>query len=144
MALTMMEKVKCLQQEFVHILRVIAGMQAYKTHVRNGLQHLKNVDSTLQSLKDVSWNKEATKTSTDTLLQQLKSECFFPSMDAQGRITLHHEPTFTFSKRSSTTESTASSGSNGIEAGGMSMTGELPFFAGAGAGAADADNCSLL
>eukprot|EP00980_Cylindrotheca_fusiformis_P017349 scaffold5380_cov131-Cylindrotheca_fusiformis.AAC.26 len=114
MALNMMEKVKSYQQESVHTLRVIAGMKAYKTHVKNSLQHLKNVDSTLKSLKNVPWNKKTTKASTDALLKELDSECFFPSMDAQGKITLHDEPTLTFRKRCSITESTASSGSFGL------------------------------
>eukprot|EP00980_Cylindrotheca_fusiformis_P017346 scaffold5380_cov131-Cylindrotheca_fusiformis.AAC.23 len=87
MAASTMLRVKSIQAEYVHNLRVKAGMEAYLQHVENGLQDFKNVERVLEELKSVRWNKSNPKDyPKDVLLTQLKHELFFPRMDTKGKI----------------------------------------------------------
>jgi plasmid rolling circle replication initiator protein Rep len=110
-AASTMRKVKSIQQEYVHVLRVKAGTKAYQKHVTLGLQDLKDVEKNLEGLKNCFWNKKETTATDDALIAQLETEKLFPVMDSQGKISFSKDPSFisgsvTSSEAFSTTSST--------------------------------------
>jgi hypothetical protein len=112
MAASTMRKVKSIQQEYVHVLRVKAGTKEYQKHVKLGLQDLKDVEKNLEGLKNCHWNNKQTTASDDALIAQLETEKFFPEMDSQGKISFSKDPLFmsgsvTSSEAFSTTSSTS-------------------------------------
>eukprot|EP00980_Cylindrotheca_fusiformis_P017347 scaffold5380_cov131-Cylindrotheca_fusiformis.AAC.24 len=115
MAASFMKKVTCSQIEYVHVLRVKAGMKAFRQHVQLGLEDIKDVDKNLDELKNTPSNNTGTTATNEALLDLLESQKFFPAMDSNGKISFSEVPTFFSSsasrRPSATTSSTSSSSS---------------------------------
>ncbi|KAL3935853.1 MAG: hypothetical protein SGBAC_008708 [Bacillariaceae sp.] len=92
-ALSTMQKVKTIQHEYVHVLRVIAGMKAYAQHISLGLMGVKNVQRNLKEIELVPWNKKPSSAGKDALVAMVEEKRYFPVMStSSGKIGFSPKP----------------------------------------------------
>ena len=93
MAIATMQKIKTVQHEYVHVLRVIAGMKAYKKYIQQGLMSLKNVQKTLCEIENVPWNTKPSTAGKDAMVVMVNEKRYFPVMSSGGgKIGLSSKP----------------------------------------------------
>mmetsp|Transcript_19146 Transcript_19146/g.47336 ORF Transcript_19146/g.47336 Transcript_19146/m.47336 type:complete len:223 (+) Transcript_19146:113-781(+) len=115
MAVSTMQKVKSIQHEYVHVLRVIAAMKAYEKHIKLGLVSLKNVKKTLKETENVPWKNKPSTAGKDAMVVMFEEKRYFPVMSSGGKIGFSSKPPLlgsgagSVSGTFSSTESTRSS-----------------------------------
>jgi hypothetical protein len=92
MAIATMQKIKTVQHEYVHVLRVIAGMKAYEMHIQLGLMGLKNVQKRLKEIETVPWNHKPSNAGKDSLVVMVEEKRYFPVMSSGGKIGFSSKP----------------------------------------------------
>lgn len=92
MAVSTMQKIKIIQREFVHVLRVIAGLKAYELHVTLGHLGTKNVQKTLKEIENARWNNKPSTAGKDALVVMVKEQRYFPVMTSSGKIRFSSQP----------------------------------------------------
>ena len=79
-ACSLMKKVKTAQQEYLQILRVMEGINAFQTHLTYGLVDLKTAKEDLDEIVSVPWEPEQCQDSDSELLSQLEEKKFYPRL----------------------------------------------------------------
>lgn len=86
MAIATMQKVKIIQHEYVHVLRIIAAMKAYKKHIKLGLMNSKGVEKMLKEIEMVPWNKKPSNAGKNAMVIMIEKQQYFPVMSTGGKI----------------------------------------------------------
>ncbi|CAJ1935753.1 unnamed protein product [Cylindrotheca closterium] len=94
MAISTMQKTKQIQHEYVHILRVIAGMKAFQNHIELGLiaPGVKNVEKSIKEIEDCPWKNNPSTAGKDALVAMVGEKRYFPVMSSGGKIGLSSKP----------------------------------------------------
>ncbi|KAL3935852.1 MAG: hypothetical protein SGBAC_008707, partial [Bacillariaceae sp.] len=86
-AISTLQKVKPIQLEFVHVLRVVAGMKAFEKHISLGHMSHKNVRRNLKEIERVPWNKKPRSVlGKDALTVMIDEKRYFPTMSAMPSL----------------------------------------------------------
>ncbi|CAJ1948617.1 unnamed protein product [Cylindrotheca closterium] len=93
MTVATMRKVKSIQQEYVHVLRVVNALKEYETYVQTGLLSTKHVPKDVDVIKSAQ-NTKASKYNDTEILSQVAAKQFFPIMDSAGAISYSRESPF--------------------------------------------------
>ena len=122
MAISTMHKVKSIQHEYVHVLRLIAGLKAFEKQVKLGLMSHKNPEPFLKELLNVPWPNKPSTAGKPEMEAMIEEQLYFPVMSMGGKITFTDKPPVlgvskdngyeTASTRSSSTSSSAGSGTS--------------------------------
>ena len=92
MAVATMQKIKTIQHEYVHVLRVIAGMKAYQKHIQLGLMGVQNAKKSLKEIETVPWNHKPSNAGKDSLVVMVEEKRYFPVMSSGGKIGFSSKP----------------------------------------------------
>lgn len=86
MTVATMRKVMSIQQEYVHVLRVVAALKEYETYVKTGLLGTKNVSKDIEAIKSAPWNSKPPNYNDTEVLSQVAAKQFFPIMGSGGTL----------------------------------------------------------
>ncbi|KAL3933952.1 MAG: hypothetical protein SGBAC_010181 [Bacillariaceae sp.] len=94
MTVATMRKIKSIQQEYVHVLRVVAALKEYETYIGAGLLSMKNVSKDIETILSAHWNTKPAKCNDTEVLSQVAAKQFFPTMNASGAIAFSDQSSF--------------------------------------------------
>lgn len=75
-----MRRVKDLQQEYLHALRVIEGLNAYENFVLRGIVDLAKAKGDIEDLNSTGWEPTPSECSNEDLLAELEEKKFYPRL----------------------------------------------------------------
>jgi hypothetical protein len=75
-----MKKVKFIQQEYIHILRLIEAFKAFEHHLQFGFLNLDTIEDDLDEIKSVPCSKQPCTDSEEDLVTQLMDQKFSPML----------------------------------------------------------------
>lgn len=115
MAISTMHKIRSIQYEYVHVLRVIEGLKAYEKHVKLGLMSPKNPEKMIKELQNVPWKNKPCTAGKDALDAMIEKQQYFPVMSRDGKITFSEKvPSSSGYETASTRSSSAASSTSGV------------------------------
>ncbi|CAJ1948615.1 unnamed protein product [Cylindrotheca closterium] len=75
-----MKKVKFIQQEYLHILRLIEAFKAFEGHLQYGFMNLDTIEDDIEEIKSVPSSKTPCTECDEDLVTQLMDQKFFPML----------------------------------------------------------------